>query len=107
MREFFFSPPPLPPLFRRVFLNVTHQRAEWRGDAMTYNSIVDCSLCRTKFVERERGGCKGSTTGSCPFWLVASLGIWMQIQSSPDEFCNTILRGEERADGIINSPKIR
>lgn len=74
---------------------------------MTYNSIVDCSLCRTKFVERERGGCKGSMTGSCPFWLVASLGIWMQIQSSPDEFCNTILRGEERADGIINSPKIR
>lgn len=88
-RDFFF-------FSRRVFLNVTQQRAKREGGAMTYNSIVDCSLCRTKFVERERGGCKGSTTGSCPFWLVASPGIWMQIQSSPDEFCNTILQGGDR-----------
>ena len=59
-------------VFKRVR---RHQRAmgRWRTQR-TYNSIVDCSLYRTKFVERERGGrdlIKGWRKGSRTFWLVA------------------------------------
>lgn len=59
-------------VFKRVR---RHQRAVERGKTQrTYNSIVDCSLYRTKFVERERGWwdlIKGRRKGSRTFWLVA------------------------------------
>lgn len=47
---------------RSVFLNAfampKSRKMEGKGGLQwTYNSIVDCSLCRTKFVEREKGGC--------------------------------------------------